>query len=533
MLQDKTSIMQVLGCLLLKPDLLSETEKYQLEKADFPEKFHKIVFASINNLKENGTETINEIVIDGFLKDYDIQYEIFNQNDGVEYLQSIKRMASLDNFEYYYQKLKKFSLLREMNGLGFDVSEVYDDSIINPREKEEMQEKFDELTIVDILALYETKTVDLKEKFTSNSEARGIQAGEEVDALLDRLEKSPEIGVPLNSEILTAIARGARKKKYYIRSSITGGGKTRNMIADACRISASELYDSESGEWIENDFDEHSVVISTEMLFEEMQTPALAYIADVDEEKMLYSTMSDEEKARVRYGAKVLKKSSIWFEHLPDFNIKDIERTIEKNIVKNGVEYVFFDYIHSSVSIYSEMSRDSGINLREDQILLLMSDKLKQICNKYEVYLMTATQLNGEWKNAWRTGEQIDGNLIKGSKAIIDKTDFAMILLPISKKEKDEVQPLIAKGFGKQPNFVTHIFKNRGNRHDKLKIFSHINMGTMRMVDCFATNLDHELVKIDKLVIKKQEDVIEKDEPELEIEELDITTYEEKPNVIF
>src|SRR5690606_6245040 len=115
------------------------------------------------------------------------------------------------------------------------------------------------------------------------------------------------------------------------------------------------------------------------------------------EEKILYNDLTEDEQEIVEKAAEILEESPIWFEQLPNFNIKDIEQTIEKNVVMNGVEYVYFDYIHSSVKVFAEMAKNSGISLREDQVLLLMSISLKDICNKYFVYLMSATQLNGEW----------------------------------------------------------------------------------------------------------------------------------------
>ncbi|PLR72193.1 replicative DNA helicase [Bacillus sp. UMB0728] len=502
MYQDKMAIMQVLGSAIKNPLLLADSSKYELTNDDFPEKFHKIIYSAIYNLREDGTEVINEITIDGFLKDYDIQYAIFNNNDGIEYITRIQEIAEEGNFDYYYKRLKKFSLIREMDGLGFNVKDLYDDSIIDPKEKEKMQEVFDKLSIEDILRVYETKIIEVKDKFKTNGESQGIQAGEGVSDLLKRLRESPDIGVPLNSEMLTSVFRGSRKKKYYIRSSITGGGKTRHMVADACRLSATHIYDLKKKEWVENDFNEKTTVISTEMLFEELQTIAIAYISGVNEEKILYNDLTEEERVLVEKAAEVLESSPIWFEQLPNFNIKDIEQTIEKNVVINGVEYIYFDYIHSSVKVFAEMAKDSGISLREDQILLLMSIRLKDICNKYFVYLMSATQLNGEWKEAWSKGAIIDSTYIRGGKSIIDKADGAMIILPISKMEKKDIEEILKNGFHKEPNFVTHIFKNRGNRVDKAKVFSHIDMGNMRVTDLFVTNTDNEVINIKKLIVK-------------------------------
>lgn len=511
MYQDKIAIMQVLGNLLKNPLLLADSSKYILENDDFPEQFHKIIFAVIHNLYEDGTEVINEVTIDGYLRQYDIQYSIFNKNDGIDYLIKIQELAEEGNFEYYYKRLKKFSLIREMDGLGFNIKELYDDEIIDPKEKEKMQENFDKLSIEDILKVYETKMIEVKDKFKTNNESQGIQAGKGATELLKRLRESPDIGVPLNSEMLTSIFRGSRKKKYYIRSSITGGGKTRHMVADACRLSATHIYDLKSKQWVENDFNERTVVISTEMLFEELQTIAIAYISGVNEEKILYNDLTPDELDRVEKAAEILEESPIWLEELPNFNVKDIEQTIEKNVVLNEVEYVYFDYIHSSVKVFSEMSKASGIGLREDQILLLMSIRLKDICNKYFVYLMSSTQLNGEWKEAWTKGAIIDSTFIRGGKSIIDKADGAMIILPISKIEKKDIEPIMAKGFMKEPNYVTHVFKNRGNRVDKAKVFSHIDMGNMRITDLFVTNTDNEMINIKKIVVKtKQEDTQKK-----------------------
>lgn len=503
MLQDKIAIMQVLAGLLAKPELLSETDKYQLNNSDFPERFHTIIFAAINNLYMSGAEEIDEIEIDGFLSDHGVQYEIFNQNKGIEYLQKMKEIYKEGNFDYHYERLKKFSLIREMKGLGFDVSEVYDDSILNPREQEKILKQFDEMSISDILSIYDEKMVEIKDKFKSDSEAKGAHAGEGIHELLERIGESPEIGLPMNSEMLTDIFRGSRKKKYYLRSSITGGGKSRHMVGDALRLTALGWYDSEKKEWIKNDFAESGVIITTEMLIEELQTPALAYIADVEEHKILRGTTTEEEKERLHHAANILEKSDLYFEELPNFDIQDISRTIEKNIIKHSVGYVWFDYIHSTPDIFFEAS-GSGVRLREDQILLLMSNSLKAIANKFDVYLMSATQLNGDWKEAWQKGDVIDTNYLQGSKAISQKTDGAMIVLPISKKERKDIQPIMEHGFRKKPTHVTHIFKNRGNPYDSVKVFSHINMGTMRIYDLFATNLENELITIDKLIIKNK-----------------------------
>lgn len=59
------------------------------------------------------------------------------------------------------------------------------------------------------------------------------------------------------------------------------------MVADACRLSATELYDLKKKEWVKNPWNKSSTVISTEMMAEELQSLALAYISGVEEKKYL------------------------------------------------------------------------------------------------------------------------------------------------------------------------------------------------------------------------------------------------------
>ena len=69
--------------------------------------------------------------------------------------------------------------------------------------------------------------------------------------LIEDLEQNPEIGIPLYGRLINTVTRGARLKKFYLRSAATGVGKSRSMIADACYFSCDEIYDENFG-WIKN-----------------------------------------------------------------------------------------------------------------------------------------------------------------------------------------------------------------------------------------------------------------------------------------
>lgn len=60
--------------------------------------------------------------------------------------------------------------------------------------------------------------------------------------------------------------------------------------------------------------------------------------------------------------------------------------------------------------------RSGGVKLREDNVLFMLSSKLKDLCNKYGIFILTSTQLNGDFKDA----EIPDQTLLRGAKSIAD-----------------------------------------------------------------------------------------------------------------
>ena len=90
---DKRSIMQVLGCLITNPNLFDRTDKYNLSIEDFGESFHKTIFGTVSNLKQQGLKEINVVDIDNYLSSRPTLYKTFNSNNGAEYVNEIIKLA--------------------------------------------------------------------------------------------------------------------------------------------------------------------------------------------------------------------------------------------------------------------------------------------------------------------------------------------------------------------------------------------------------------------------------------------------------
>ena len=393
------------------------------------------------------------------------------------------------------------SLLRAYDNYGIDVSDIYDpDNILDVKKKQLQEDILDNSTLEEIAQKVDMKIDKIRLEYVDDAFGQASQAGEGIIALIDKFKESPEVGVPMYGPLINTVTRGARLKKFYLRSAATGVGKTRSMIADCCYIGCNRIYDESFG-WIKNGTAEPCLYITTEQELEEIQTMMLAFLSNVQEDHILNGEYDGDEEDRVREAARILAESPIYIEELPDFSLQDVENTIKKNLRDHDVKYVFHDYIHTSLKILEEIQKRSGVSLREDNILFILSNKLKDICNTYGVFIESATQLNGDWKDA-KTPDQ---NLLRGAKAIADKVDYGSILMNVTSEDIEALESILSSNIFERPVIKLSIYKNRRGRYKGVYLWCKADLGCCRIQPMFCTTYDYELVPIDNVKIIVEE----------------------------
>ena len=491
---DVSAIIQVIGCIYQNPSLL-DNENYFFQEDDFTEEFHKILFGSIYNLHALGAKDVSINTIEDYLKDRPQSLAIYKSYKGAEYLQKISENVQLSTFEYYYQRMKKMTLLRMYDKVGMDLSWLYDiDNILDAKKKQAQEDWLDNNSLETIANKICDKIENIKQKYVDNFQGESAQAGDNIFDLLESLQKNPEYGYPLFGPLINTITRGARLKKFYLRSAAAGTGKTRSMIADACYIACDKIYNSETEKWEQNGTKEPTMFITTEQEINEIQTMMLAFISDVDEEHILTGRYEIGELERVNKAAEILSKSPLYIKELHDFSLKDIEDTLKRSINEYGVKYLFMDYIHTSMKILSEISSKSKISgLREDNILFLIGVKLKDLANEYGVFIMSATQLNGDWKDA----KIPDQNLLRGAKSLGDKIDYGSIMLNATTEDLEAIRPIILKGGFETPDLKISVYKNRRGKYRGIYLWCKTKKETCKIIPMFATTYNYEIVPIE------------------------------------
>lgn len=493
-LQDKTSYIHIFSALIQKPNLLTE---YKLSPNDFPEKFHRVLFGAIYNLFQSGVTELSDVTIDGYLKDTPSQYKVFEDNRGIEYIDVCLERGEPTNFEYHYMRVKKFAVLRRYAQLGLDVEEIYNIGFQDEAEEVQQNVKFNNMTIEQIMRHFDAKIAAIKDDFNMDVDGYGGNAGANVKDILKRAMEQPNYGAPFQSGFYNAATRGARRRKFYCCSGNSGSGKSRKAIADLAYQTMPVIYDLEKGKWVLTGNMERGLFISTELEEDEIVIPLLCYIANVNEDKVQNLETTEEESARLVIASEILEKSHFYLEILFDFDDNDLTHIIQKYVSKYDVGYVFFDYLQTSTKMFESMHKRGAKGLQEHQLLRLLSVHLKNLCNRFNIWIGTATQLNDKFKEDGNAN--LDQSAIAGSKAIVDKLDVGAIqiqLRPVDIKMWESIRsnPDITIPFGMEPSHTVNIYKNRGNRWLLIRLWKYFDMGTLRIHDLFVTNYRGELV---------------------------------------
>jgi len=502
-LSDKNAYMQVIGTLMKNPSLLNEGIANSLNEDDFDTRLLKSIYIAIRNLQMNGARIVSVVDVDNYLRGYEPLGTYFKNDNGIQYLQDCEDIVQEENFEYYCVRVKKFSALRALSKIGYDISHIYDEKIIDPAEERKMREVFDELTLSELFDLVTTRIAAIENKFTGYTSDSAGTAGDGILELIESLKKTPEIGYPLQGEIFNTVVRGARLGKFYLRSGSTGVGKTRALAGDAAFLAYPWYYSIVNRKWeYKGGNGQKVLMITTELELEEIKTIILAHLSGINEEKILYGSYTVEEEERVARAAQIMidYKGNLQLEQIADPNVGRLKSVIRRHANQNKIKYVFYDYIFTSPNLLSEF-RD--IKVREDVALGLLSAALKDLATELGVFVMSATQLSGDYENVKTAKTQ---TLLRGAKSIADKVDVGAIVSPVAKEDLIMLDSVMKTIQCVPPTIVTDIYKLRRGRYKGVRVWSAMDLGTARMTDLFVTNHNYEPIPVDIVRIMFEEE---------------------------
>ena len=506
MLYSHSTADRLLGCYLQNPSLIFES-KYPIKKEEFQTQLHSIVFVVCHNLYVQGCKTITVMDVDQWLQSYTAQYNIFNDNNGMEYISTLVELTDEENFEFYYNQFKKFSCLNYYKANHFDVSYFYDET----KSEESELEKLNNFSIVDILNYFSAIQMQAEREFNPNKGREEYVAGSDFLNTMTEFEETPLLGNSFQSGYLNAIFNGMYG--LIIRGGSSGSGKSIISMGDLCTTTITEYYDTTQKKFVKNKSRKGAgLFINTELdLRKEIDPMIIAWISKVPRNHIIKGKYEEGERERVIRAREILLESKLYIVDDPEFTTKSLRESIKFYAEAYNVETICFDYIQNNGFVAKEISSETKVPQREDMVLLALTDRLKQIQRECGVCIITAIQLNGKEEEL----QIINEGCLAGGRATVRKTDGTMVMLFPTKKELAQVETLTARWNKEQgqlfenalePNNVVHIVKGRGSEYPKyIKVFQHVDLGTSTTIDMFCTDKDNNPINVQNLIIEYED----------------------------
>lgn len=468
-----------------KPELLSDLDKYRLEPSDFSQSLDKFIFAAIYNLYIGGAEKIHTADIDNYLKTNAVASELIKKENGIQFIQDCESQSDYSNFSYYYSRLKKINLLRDLSKSGYDVSEFYCEDNLDD-DYYTINDNFEKLTVNDILNKIKGTFAHLEGRYAFNTVVEESSPLDGLRELLEELKVRPDVGVKLQGDIYNTVTRGGRKGTLFLRSAPSSVGKSRKAVGDACYIAYPVRYEPRYGKWVATGQCEKVLYVMTEQKQDEIQTMILSYLTGLNEEYFKLGTFKEEHMDRINKAIEIMEKykDNFYFARVPEPTPSIIKNLFRRYNLQHGVENFFFDYIFSNEAMLAEY-RD--LKLPEHVCLRLFTTALKNLAIELNSFISTSTQISEQEvdkKSSWK-----DYHNIAGARSIVHLVDIGCIM---SRPTAEELKMI--EGFQKlynlQPNIVIDVFKNRGGRWTMLRIWCYHDFGCCRTYDLFATTPD-------------------------------------------
>lgn len=505
-----TTEQQIIGSLINEPNLLLQTDKYQFDVKDFRQPLYRAVFWAIQTLANGANGPLQPYELESKLSESPTCKTIYDNYHGRQTLIDEVCEIHVSSFDAIYTQFQKENLIEDFKRIGIDTTKWCFDHPKTDQERE-VNEKYANSNAEDILNDLDKKLMPLKSKYTlrDTSEVQTLVSG--MEEMLEELEEIPEVGLQLQGDLFSTIIGGAIKGRFYLRSGASGLGKTRNAVADACYLAFPIRYSWKERKWERSGNNEKVMVIITEQSFEEIRKMAIAYLTGINETKIKKCLTTEEEKKVIKQAIMVFKtfEENFYIIRVPNPNITLVKQLIREQVALHEIEYVFYDYVFINPSLLGEFR---GANLRNDEILLMFSDALKQIAVELNIFIMSSTQVNAKADDNQDIRNEAS---LAGSRAVINKADMGCIMARPSKEEIKTLEDVISE-IGIEPNVVTDIYKNRGEEYTQVRIWSQMDLGTMRRKDLFITNSRLEIMDIEL----HEYGFVFSDEEELKIENL-------------
>lgn len=424
----------VVGSFYKQPDLGVSHLAFVRSKYDFYDLACRFFFDCYELMYKTFSQTFNEVKVNTFMAQDEERLRLYKEYGGYKQITQWMSLSDPEDFDNYFETLKKFSLLREYFKKGYSVERIV------------KHKKFNELKALDIYKLVRSKVDQISTVILSNQESSVLNENVEND--IKSYIIKPQEGLHYPWPIVHEMFKGCRLGKAVLNGFLSNEGKTRILVMLMSYIA---LYHNKPVLILSNEMSEEdlrSCLITTvvnnecfrEMHGVDIKKPEAEIVLGKyrDKRGTFMEKKADEshdefykrlERDSEEYN-KILKvgkwiddrgKKLIFFKDVSnDYSDSRLDFEIKKHRLINNVEYMCYDTLKG-------YKTDDWMTVKQT------FTKLREIVGEINVWLFCNFQLTDD--SVFADIFEMSSNNISNSKQIKHATDYMLLGKRIDKQE--------------------------------------------------------------------------------------------------
>lgn len=395
--------MAFIGSLYKKPIEIVNYYKIIDSEDYFTEDRNKFLYDRFKSfydkyLKMSENLEITEKQFKIYLSDNNQAFESFNKFGGWEIIERYKNLADEDKLKVYFNQLKKYALVRQLEKKGFPVNPI----VNHP--------KFEQLTADDIIHAYNHNLNKIMAKLSTEDNVVDITQNA-VD-VIEQYCTNPALGTPFKWDLYTNHFLGMSKKDLFVQLMPTNYGKSRKSVSLMCDLVFKQ---NKKVFMIDN---EMAISATRDCILTTIANdPSYGFNIGIPERRIkLGDYKSPQEKQKMIEVAKFVetKNDLFYFKELNDFSDNKIEIEIRKMVLGLDAEFIFYGTLKSLGDKQADWSA-----------LKTTVTMLKGLANELNVFVYCSAQISMSANND--SIFDLDNDKIGESKGISQIADAVVI----------------------------------------------------------------------------------------------------------
>lgn len=211
-----------IGALLRNTDLFITYKDSIIPNEDFTDEAVLFIYNALSLYYSNHSNEIEQTKVEVFMSLDKKRLEKYKNYGGYSMFENFMEISDDKDIIKYYDSLKKYSLLREMQKKNFPIKPIVESN------------DFEKMTAEECFLQYQKVLDSVQTKISGGEASKSL--GHDSKSYVKSFIKKPSFGTRIGLDIVDNIFMGVSKKQILFQIHPSNNGKTRELIYNLCYV---------------------------------------------------------------------------------------------------------------------------------------------------------------------------------------------------------------------------------------------------------------------------------------------------------